>query len=101
MRIRPNKGIKILAALLLCTVLVSCGSPVSREPQTDGDTADKYVQEKADNDDTGDVSLKNMPYVEQSGYASENGGTVCEYGTDQNDEYAVEDNKMILTPLHE
>lgn len=101
MRIRTDKGIKILAAMLICTVLASCGSPVNREPQTDGDTAAGYVQENADNDNTGDVSLKNMPYIEQSGYASVNGGTVYEYGTDQNDEYAVEDNKIILTPMHE
>ena len=99
MRIRPDKCIKIPAVLMLCTALVSCGSPVSRVSQTDGDTA--YVQEKADNDDTGDVSLKHMPYVEQSGYASVNGGTVYEYGIDQNDEYAVEDNKIILTPMHD
>lgn len=101
MRIRTDKGIKILAAMLICTVLASCGSPVNREPQTDGDTAAGYVQEKAGNDGTDDVSVKNMPYIEQIGYASENGGTLYECEIDRNKDYSFEDNKIILTPLHE
>lgn len=105
MRIRPSKGIRILAALLICTVPASCGSPVNREPQTDSGTAAQYEQEKADSvrteEDTGDVSLKNMPYIEQSGYAGENGFTVYGHEINQNDKYAVEDNNIILTPMHE
>lgn len=93
--------INAAALILLCLTLASCGSVKTAGEKTSAQTDRAAVSAAADTySDSGadDVSLEHMPFYEQSGYASEASGGICNaYEIDENNaEYGSE---IILSPM--
>lgn len=100
---RMIRYVKAAVSVLLCFALASCGSVKNagkeqQVPQTDKPAAAANIDSGSDTDD---VSLKHMPFYEQSGYAGEVSGGICDTYEIDDENDAADDNEIILSPMND